>query len=283
MTNTARDQHGEVPSDIRLILRRLAFPILATYIFLPLIYLVPVLDSTREPYFDLNARHALWAYGITETGGTIGAPIVGMLLLGLLVTRAGVSKKRRLIDAALIFGFAVILAGGGAALNEYVTKPFFKVPRPNLVYLAGTDGSGPLGMPVREFYAFDTETRRQHLSAVLEGTPPAVRLHPLIRAHWVESTGYSFPSGHAISAMFFATFFLAIGLSRLSRPRRRLLYLLLPWAVCVCYSRAILRVHTPMDIAVGGLEGLVLGVLAFVLTQASLTAVMHKISSEPKS
>jgi phosphatidylglycerophosphatase B len=108
---------------------------------------------------------------------------------------------------------------------------------------------------------------------VLEADPPAVRLHRLIRAHWIASSGYSFPSGHSISAMFFATFFLAMGLSWLSMPRLLLFYLLLPWAVGVCYSRTILQVHTPMDITVGGLEGLLLGVLAFVLVRACLRAM----------
>jgi len=280
MTNTGRDRHGEGPTGIRLVLRRLAFPILMAYAFIPLTFLVPILDSTRESVFDLNTWFALLVYGITETGGTTGASIVGVLMLGVLVTRGGVSGRRRLIEAGVIACFVIILVGGGAAINEYVIKPMFEIPRPNIVYLAGADGSGPLGMPVSEFYALGKEERRKHLRAVLAAEPPPVPLHRLIREHWIESTGYSLPSGHAFSAMFFATFFLAMGLSWLSMPRLLFPYLLLPWAVCVCYSRLILRVHTATDISVGGLVGLLLGALAFVLVTA---AIMRRTSTIPKT
>jgi phosphatidylglycerophosphatase B len=280
MINTERDRRGEDASGGRLALRRLALPILLTSAFLPLAFLVPILDSTRAPYFDLSSWFALLTYGITETGGTAGAFIVGVLMLVILITRAGVSRSRRLLEAGVIACFVIILVGGGAAINEYVIKPMFENPRPNIVYLAGADGAGSLGMPVSEFYALDKEERRKHLRAVLEAEPPPVSLHRLIREHWIESIGYSFPSGHALSAMFFATFFLAMGLSWLSMPRLLFLYLLLPWAVWVCYSRLILRVHTPTDITAGGLAGLLLGVLAFVLVTA---AIIRRASATPKT
>jgi phosphatidylglycerophosphatase B len=167
----------------------------------------------------------------------------------------------------------MILGSGGAALNEHVIKPMFEVPRPNIAYLAGSEGSGPLGMPASAFYALeDEDARRESLRAVLEADPPVIRMHHLIREHWIEETGYSFPSGHSFSAMFIATFFLAMGLTWFSLPRLLPFYLLLPWAVCVSYSRPMLWLHTPADIAAGGLEGLVLGVVAYVLARGSLAA-----------
>ena len=45
---------------------------------------------------------------------------------------------------------------------------------------------------------------------------------------------------------------------------------MVPWTVLVAYSRTILRVHTPLDIAVGGLLGVIFGVAAFLLVQAVL-------------
>jgi phosphatidylglycerophosphatase B len=201
-------------------------------------------------------------------------------MLLLLVTRAGISMMRRLIETGAIFCLVAILAGGGAALNEYIIKPTFEIPRPNLAHLAGANGSGPLEMSVNEFYTLgDKETRRRQLRAVLQADPPAVRLHHLIREHWIEETGYSFPSGHAFSAMFFATFFFAMGVTWLSMPRLLFFYLLLPWAVCVCYSRLILQMHTAADVSVGALAGLLLGALAFVLMRASITAIIHKAST----
>jgi phosphatidylglycerophosphatase B len=186
---------------------------------------------------------------------------------------------RRLIMTGAIFCFVAVLAGGGAALNEYVIKPTFEIPRPNIVYLAGINGSGPLAMPAREFYALDQNTRKKHLRTILETEPPVLPLHRLIRKHWIAATGYSFPSGHAFTAMFFATFFFAMGLTWLSMPRLLFSYLLLPWAVYVCYSRLVLQMHTTVDICVGGLLGLLLGVLAFVLVRISITAAMLRIET----
>lgn len=86
----------------------------------------------RESRFDLDSSFALWAYRITETGGPAGAFVLGLFMLLLLITRAGISMKRRLIETGTIFCFVIILAGG-AALNEYVIKPTFEIPRPNMV------------------------------------------------------------------------------------------------------------------------------------------------------
>jgi membrane-associated phospholipid phosphatase len=265
------------PSDIRSVLQRLAIPISVTYALIPLISLVMTM---REPHFDLDSSFALWAYRITETGGPAGASVLGLLMLLLLVTRAGISMKRRLIETGAIFCFVAIGAGGGAALNEYVIKPTFEIPRPNIVYLAGINGSGPLGMPVREFYALDQDIRKKHLSTILEAEPPVLPLSRLIREHWIAAIGYSFPSGHAFTAMFFATFFFAMGATWLSKPRLLFSYFLLPWAVCVCHSRIILQMHTAADVSVGALAGLLLGVLAFVLVRTSTTVIIHKASTQ---
>jgi phosphatidylglycerophosphatase B len=252
---------------------------LVTYALLPVTFLFPILDSTREPYCDLTSGVATASYWTTQSGGRIGAPIIGVLMLVLLITRHGISGGRRALEATLIVTVVAIIAGGGATLNENGVKEALKVPRPNIVYLAGTDGAGPLGMSSEEFYGRgDKKARSELLRKTMETEPPPVKLRPAIRDHWIEETGYSFPSGHAFTAMFFATFFLATGVSYVSTPRLRLFCLLLPWAVAVCYSRLILRVHTPTDITVGGLEGLVLGFVAFLLFRAVLTAGYNRFS-----
>ncbi len=270
-------RNGADLSDMRSVLRRLAFPILVTY---ALIALIPLAEMMRESRFDLDSSFALWAYRITETGGPVGASVLGLLMLLLLITRAGILVKRRLIETGAIFCFVAIGAGGGAALNEYVMKPTFEMPRPNIVYLAGINGSGPLGMPAREFYALDQNTRKKHLRMILEAEPPVLPLHRLIREHWIATIGYSFPSGHAFTAMFFATFFLAMGLIWLSVPRLLFFFFLLLWAVCVCYSRLILQMHTAADVSVGGLAGLLFGVLVFLLVHASIIMIMRRASTQ---
>jgi hypothetical protein len=94
------------------------------------------MEATRKFRFALDSPFALWAYRVAETGGPAGASVVGLLMLLFLVTRAGISMTRRLIETGAIFSLVVILGGGGAARNEYVIKPIFEIPRPNLAYLA---------------------------------------------------------------------------------------------------------------------------------------------------
>jgi phosphatidylglycerophosphatase B len=245
-------------------LKRLVLPLAVTYLLIPFSFLIPIVDSTTEPYFDLTSGFARLAYATAESGGRYGAPIVGILMLLMLVSRPGITGVRRLAESLLVLVVVGIFAGGGAALNEHGIKTAFKVPRPNIVFLAGADGSGPLGMTAEQFYEIgDKKARRAPLEKALTANPAPIELDASIRNHWIHETGYAFPSGHAFSAMLFAMFFLAIGVTHISTRRIGLFYLLLPWALAVCYSRLILRVHTPADISVGGLEGLVVGLIAF--------------------
>ena len=256
------------------VLRRLVWPVLVTCALILAMFLFPVVDSTREPYFDLTSSFATVFYWAAESGGKFGVPIIGALMLVLLITRHGISGARRALEGALVMIVVAICGGGGAALNEHYVKEALRVPRPNIVFLAGIDGSGPLGMSAEEFYGKgDKEARREPLRKVLEAAPSPVKLSHAIREHWIEETGYSFPSGHSFSSMFFATFFLAIGVSYISTRRLWLFYLLLPWALAVCYSRPILRVHAPTDILIGGLEGILLGFVAFFLVRVGVTAL----------
>ncbi len=265
------------------VLRQLALPLLVTYMCLPAAWLFPFVDSTREPYFDLTTGFANVNYWVAQSGGKTGAPIIGVLMLALLVTRHGISLSRRILEVTLVVIIVAVCAGGGAALNENGVKPAFKVPRPNIVYLAGANGTGPLGMSPEEFYdKGDKEARRGALRRILETEPSPVELGPMVREHWIEESGYSLPSGHSFSAMFFATFFLATGVTYISTQRLWLFYLLLPWALAVCYSRPILRVHTPTDIAIGGLEGLVLGFAAFFLFRTGLTVWYERFTEEER-
>ena len=190
-------------------------------------------------------------------------------MTGLVVGRHGVPGKRRLLETAVIVIVLSLVLGAGAYVNEHLIKPWFAVPRPNILELAD---AGALEMTVEAFYALpNKQTRSRHLRAVLtdEGFK-AVNLHPLIREHWIRESGFSFPSGHSLSAMLCATFFLAMGLNLFLGRRRWPFYLLVLWAILVCYSRPILRVHSTIDVSLGGLEGAVLGALSFLLVRSIL-------------
>jgi phosphatidylglycerophosphatase B len=247
---------------------RACLPVLATSLLVPLTFLLPFVDSTRPPYFDLTGTFSQLAYWLSWSGGRVGAPIVAAAMLVLLIARQGIRSPRRWTKAIIIVLVGVVCGGGGVVKTVYFIKPQFVVPRPNVVWLAGENGTGPLGMTPEEFYeSGPKQVRSELLARVLRSAPRPVALSSSIEAHWVDETGYSFPSGHAFSAMFFATFFLTVGATYLATKRLWMFYALLPWAAAVCYSRSILRVHTPSDITVGGLLGLGVGILAWAIAR----------------
>ena len=253
---------------------RAGLPIILTWLLLPLSFFLPIVDPTVPPYFDLSQGNADLIYWVSESCGKFGAPIVVLLVLAVLLSRNGIDSVRRRKEACIIALSAGLFAGGGATINEHYIKEKLKVPRPNITWLAGENGSGPLGMTVKEFYGLgNKKARREPLANALLQAPKPILLTTSIEAHWIHETGFSFPSGHSFSAMFFATFLLMIGATYLFTKRLWLFYLLLPWAVAVCYSRLILRVHTPTDISVGGLQGIVIGLFVWSIAQV----LIHRI------
>ena len=250
-------------------LLRAGVPIALAWAALLPAHVFPGVDSTRAPYVDLTSEFALAAYWMSQSGGKFGLPMVAVLMLLWLVGDPRRYGRLYWKQVGIVVVIASLCVGAGAAANEHLIKPAFKIARPNIVWLAGAHGSGPLGMSADAWYALgDKQARRDPLRRVLLVSPSPLRLAPEILEHWVQETGYSFPSGHALSAMFLATFFLAFGVSYLPGAMVWRCYVLLPWSVAVGYSRLILRVHTPTDIAVGGLEGLVMGCIAWLAVRA---------------
>lgn len=242
------------------VLTQLCCVMLAAGLLLPLTYLIsPV---------DLTGPLAQAAYWTAESGGTLGTPVIALTLVAVILGRAGLTWKQRGGELLVIVLALATLFGGAAYLNEFVVKPYFAIPRPNILELAEPSAeTSVLKKSPAEFYAMPSKVvRSEYLKTVLtpESAPP---LNEHVRAHWIHESGYSFPSGHSFSAMLVATVFLALGLSNFSGARLWIFYLPVAWAVAVCFSRPILRVHSPTDICVGGLEGILLGIVAFLLVR----------------
>ncbi|MBI1903558.1 MAG: phosphatase PAP2 family protein [Planctomycetia bacterium] len=221
------------------------------------------------PEVDLNGNASVAAYYMAASGG----PWSWLMLLACtvwLVARAGISNRQRLGEAALIIAVLAVAIGGGFLLNEHGIKAVVGVPRPNIQQLAK---AGALGMSPQEFYNLPGKApQRDYLRARLnDPTFDAVPLNDLVRSHWIEETGFSFPSSHSLASMGIAAFFLAFALSCRCSGRRAAGALLVVWAVAVCLSRPVLRVHSTADICFGALEGVVLGLGAFVLVRHILS------------
>ena len=230
------------------------------------------------PSIGLTTSFSAWAVRWTNTGDVMGIVLIGLALVGLLLFRRALPWRRRLQEIAIHILVLAVLQGGGALVNELLMKPLLVVPRPNIVWLAEKDA---LGMGAEQFYAsMDKHERRAYLEGVLINPNfDAIALTDEVRNHWIHETGYSSPSGHAFSALLFATYFLAIGILFMKGRRRWIFYLLPGWAVMVGWSRVLLRVHRPVDVVLGGLLGIALGVLAIALAYRLLRTLT---SSEEK-
>jgi len=241
--------------------------VLMLFSLLPL-FLFPVFDGSMAPFFELDGTLATLAWWLSLSGSKYGLPVVIAALLVLFATRPGgflASRVRETLALTLALGG---LVGGSAWLNEHVVKPAVAAPRPDIRLLAG---DGLLGMTPTAFYQLgDKAVRSQYLDQVLEAAPASLDLSPAVRDHWIKETGYSFPSGHSLSSMLVTTAFLALALLVMPPSRLRWVYVLMPWALGVCYSRAILRVHAPLDIFSGALAGMVLGVVTFLVLRRVL-------------
>ncbi len=212
------------------------------------------------PPISLDSSIAEAAVLVAETGSHRIVPWIALVLLAILISRPRLSAKRRALEALTLLGLLLVALAAMAWLNEHTIKPIAAVPRPNIVELSD---SGVLGVEPHEFYAIGDKPERSAYLAERLDHPKAPPLAPAVREHWVEETGYSFPSGHSLAAMTFSAFFLTLALSYLDRRRRMAIFVLLgPWALAVITSRPLLRVHWPTDVAFGAVEGLVLGLAA---------------------
>ncbi|WP_457665039.1 phosphatase PAP2 family protein [Thiolapillus sp.] len=148
-------------------------------------------------------------------------------------------------------------------MNEHVLKPAVAEPRPSIEYLADTANGALLVQGAQAFYRLPDKTARSaYLEKRLEASP-GLKMPELLREHWIEETGYSFPSGHAFAATALAGWFMFMILC--AGSRRWLLALFWGWVVAVCYSRVILGVHRPVDVLAGSVEGALLAALAVLV------------------
>ncbi len=188
-------------------------------------------------------------------------------MLLLLTNRPRRQWPERAFEIMAIGGLLLLVLSMVSLLNEHLVKPGFHIFRPNILQLASNPPQQPsLRMSAEAFYDLpDKHTRSDYLFRVLNAADyNGPELQPLVKKHWIEETGYSFPSGHTTAAMALASFFLALALSRFT-GRQLIPYLILPlWALSVAWSRMVLQVHTPLDVLAGGIQGMVVGLLAWV-------------------
>lgn len=254
---------------VAVVLREMAAYIVATVAFVALAFILPGVNPYRPPLFDLQGTLALFAYYLTMSGAGSMAPYSVAACVLVLVARPGLRFGRRLSEFAILYLVVTAVVFGWARIEPRL-KALLAQPRPVIVALASTPADAPaLRMSVEEFYALPEHSsqRHEHLAAVLTPEFTAIPMDDRIRTHWTLMTDYGFPSGHAVGAMLNAIFFLAMGLSYLPARWMWMPRLVLVWGILICYSRPILREHSPTQILGGATIGICLALLAFLVAR----------------
>lgn len=250
---------------MKVSLIKLILIFILTLAFLSFSFILPFIHPGMNAGKDLTSAWHVAAYWLSQSAGPIGMPLWNLPVIIVLMVKSTPDVKKRILWTSVALVSLIIFLAGGAQFNERVIKPYFKNPRPNIVELLNGED---YKITYSVFYdETDKEKRRNYLRQLINGdfkSRHGFDIHPLIAEHWIHETGFSFPSGHSFASMMFATFCL-VWVTRRRLPFRPWL-ILIGWSVAVCYSRCILRVHWPVDIFFGAMQGMIVGsVLSYVL------------------
>ena len=227
------------------------------------------------PEIPLDTAFADFVVFVSDTAYWGLMPWISIGAAVFVVTRPGLTIKRRVIESGILSVVMVGALAGVALLNEHVVKPAIGTPRPNIEALAEAGALGEYETGA-EFYALGSKNERREAIAPMIEAIEHLPLSQRVREHWAHETGYTFPSGHSTGSMSLAALMVALGTAWMVGWRRRVLCTVMPlWALCVVYSRPLLRVHRPIDVAVGTLQGIVVGLLAFGAIQWLVNRIGH--------
>jgi hypothetical protein len=100
------------------VLRRLPIIMLPAGALLVLTYFVPGLNPFALPHRDLTGPVALAAYWVAASADPTGAPLVGLLLTAIVVSRSSIVWRRRGVEVVVI-----VLAAAAASRPLRVQAP----------------------------------------------------------------------------------------------------------------------------------------------------------------
>lgn len=215
--------------------------------------LVGLLDFAFAASFRDSALTSA-AYWITHSAGRWGTPVLVMLTALIYTTsRPGWGAKLWVwFRTTAMVGVLLLVF---VMVNEHLIKPWLALARPSHTYMLRTAG---VPASVDSLYLLPSEQRALFYEDLLRrDTTHFVQHDARVLAHWVEETGYSFPSGHSFNAFLLASILTFALLQLPYRTVRQLAWVPLAWAVLVACSRVALGAHTAVDVSVGASMGVV--------------------------
>lgn len=210
--------------------------------------------------FTACSPHSIWchvAYGFTNSGGKYGFLFLLMITGVFYASSADGIKNKTLVFIKSIVAL-ILIFGALAFVNERITKPILKLQRPSHVYMLHQTG---LSSAIDSLYHLDKDTRRDFFKSLLKTQPLKFEdIDAGIQEHWIDESGFSFPSGHTFNAFLFAMILSYAILHNRSYPGLRNLFILpFIWAFLVAVSRVAVGAHSALDVSFGAGLGILLG------------------------
>jgi phosphatidylglycerophosphatase B len=192
-------------------------------------------------------------YLLTESAGKYGTFLI-LLVTCLFYTRFIKGADAKLKTFASTFVKLILIIGSFAFVNEHILKKAMKSPRPSHTYVVERSGNT---LTLESFYNLPGDERGKALKEVITKRSTEFKdISVKVLDHWVEESGYSFPSGHSFNA-FLLAFVLSYCL-RYSRSStgRKLYFIPLLWALLIAISRVAIGAHTKWDVSFGAMVGI---------------------------
>lgn len=216
---------------------------------------------------------SIWVYPsyfITESAGKFGTIIILVLCAWFYGIRLEGFRNKvySFLKSFLSLLLFFILF---AYINEHITKPLVSAARPShLVIFSRSNWPNEAA----QFYEKSKADRSRILSEIIQKNDSNFQdIHPLVKAHWIEESGFSFPSGHSFNSWMIAVVLsYSILQLRVRKSLRKYYWIPFLWASLVAISRVMLGAHTILDVSVGSLIGILVacGFLYFDKTRPLL-------------
>jgi phosphatidylglycerophosphatase B len=227
----------------------------AFLVLVGVVWLVPIAFTACSP----NSWSCSIAFNLTRSGGPLGFLILLLITGWCYANTASTPKEKVLVFFKSIIALALFF-GVLAFVNERYTKHILKSQRPSHVYMLSQTG---LAKTIDSLYQLDKAERQEFFASLIKNNPIKFKqIDPEIQEHWIEESGFSFPSGHTFNAFLFAMVLAyAIYFNRGRPALRKLFFLPFVWAVAVGVSRVALGAHTKLDVTAGAALGILTGYL----------------------
>ncbi|MEO8473884.1 MAG: phosphatase PAP2 family protein [Chryseolinea sp.] len=203
---------------------------------------------------------------MTESAGRLGSFIIIVIASFIFALTAGTISGKFLTGTKSLLVLIVLLAGF-SLLNENLIKGTLRIARPSHTYILKQLEST---IPIDSIYSLAPGERRSLFKNLIDhDTIHFKNIDPRILNHWMEEVGYSFPSGHSLTAFLLASI-LSFAIYLYQGQRVTILsFISLMWAATVAFSRVAIGAHTSLDVSAGAALGLIIShvLLAIPLTR----------------